>query len=194
MRATPINAEHTPHRGLERIVAYVGSNDLYASTSPHPSGADLNHRPVLACNPRLYLLSLALACPPLHNIAMSARAPNIQTRKAFNLFAAADAPPFTSRKNRKNREERAQASPNRAASVRAILLQINGEPHPRRRKSGCRRDFYSMLRSFFDHANELDVIAFEANDEKTSAFLAPERCNRRSLPVIDQVPRGRRDR
>ncbi|GAC72326.1 hypothetical protein PANT_7c00043 [Moesziomyces antarcticus T-34] len=150
-----------PTEVLERIVAYVGSNDLYASTSPHPSGADLDHKLPLSSDRRKDLLSLALAGTWLHKIARSAlyRTIHIRTRFSFLLFA--DAISLSSLD-----DENETAPTSRAASIRAVMLRDKWAHHAQVEWS----TFRDRLRSFFDHATQLDVVALES-DPVSSVFL-----------------------
>ncbi len=174
-----------PIEVLELIVAYVRSNDLYASTSPHPSGADLDYKLSLNSDPRKDLLSLALAGTWLHKFSRSAlyRTIHIRTRFSFLLFADA-----ISLSSLDDENETAPAS--RAASIRAVMLREKWARNAQVDWS----TFRDTLRSFFDHATQLDVVALES-DPVSSVFLDVRticRPRRVTLALSSKIPQAQR--
>lgn len=159
-----------PAELLARIVAYLlPSIDAYASTLPHPSGADLEYAPSVPSSTSSDLLSACLSCSLLHELAQDAlyRAPLLRTLKALNLLAnaiEADTKPRASPGSSRI------ASGHRAAMVRAIHLPPGDGLLQPGDTLADQNGYKDSLRVLFDHTSELDFIWLE-HRQAGAAFL-----------------------
>ncbi len=167
-----------PAEVLARIVAsLVPEVDRNASTLPHRNGINLDSTPALPSSANSDLLSVALTCRLLHQIASQIlyRTPLLRTLKSLNLLTAAIASESKQHANTLSSSKDGESS--RAAQLRSIQLPPGDgllQPGDTLAEQTC---YVDSLRILFDHASRIDYISLEHRPAGAALleFLSPQR-------------------